>query len=705
MKMPQKLIAIFATLLIIMSFPFPAFTVNADKLVENTAQDYTCASDDAAAEEQQQATEAALTEAESLPLPDTDENLSQETTTMAEESGSSSDDILPAETAQEEEMELPLTDGGELPQESAAMIAEDAGIPVPDEAPQFTAHIEYSSQGYLVKGYFTDFTPDLCHIQPLYSLDGKNWQNGGVEWDLQWLGTEDKDKRKLLQNQICLYDSYEPLKSYLAGTLDRFCLKLQLTKESGITYESQTAVIDRGELQPIPEGIILTASFAPSMRVLERNPFRVYGKYQITINADSDADAVTAFLPDTLPIEVQIQPQNDISHTAICTIDCPVTWKPLSSPLPAAGESVTIPDAAEEIVIPCETLLKTPLGTFRLDEPLRVEQDAVLTDEVSLVLNAAPEDGNPTGVLTANKNVLEMSFHLKPTGATSIRAYTLSEGSSKWEEISEHLLLDAVNAQPSTANSGYASVLDSNQEPYRSYLEAVNAGKDPVPFFVGLKIEGGVYNGRQLILAWPNTYDPPLDLPEVGGSGGNQGNAGAGNKDDSTDEGQRPNLPQSQENEPDKADETQLPQNPQPLQNTALIPDVTDKSPLKLPPETQTAADIMTKEASTADITTRESSTAADITAKKASTAADSVIDTELDIPVDTMDTTVQPTAPAKIKAASDTHSSDGGEQADTLEKTVLNAENSSYNYLPLAAAAVIAGFYLVLFIRRTVRK
>ena len=288
-----------------------------------------------------------------------------------------------------------------------------------------------------------------------------------------------------------------------------------------------------------------------------------------------------------------------------------------------------------------------------------------------------------------------MSFHLKPTGATSIRAYTLSEGSSKWEEISEHLLLDAVNAQPSTANSGYASVLDSNQEPYRSYLEAVNAGKDPVPFFVGLKIEGGVYNGRQLILAWPNTYDPPLDLPEVGGSGGNQGNAGAGNKDDSTDEGQRPNLPQNQENEPDKAGETQLPQNPQPLQNTALIPDVTDKSPLKLPPETQTAADIMTK----------EPSTAADNTTKKASTAADSVIDTEPDIPVDTVDTTVQPTAPAKLKTASATHLSDERDQAETLEKTAHNAENSSYNYLPLAAAAVIAGFYLVLFIRRTVRK
>lgn len=645
MKMPQKLIAVSAALLI-MSVRLPAFTVYADEIEEE----------------------------EALSLPDPDENPSQETTADEETSCTPAEDMLPEETTAVE-TECSLPHGTEQTQEMEAETETQSDMTVPDEAPMFTAHIEYSSQGYCVKGSFSDFTPDLYHIRPLYSLDEKKWQDGIVEWDLR--GPE---------NQICLYDSHEPLKSYLSGTCDRFFLKLRLTMKNELTYETQTAVIDRGEPQPIPENVTPAAIFAPSIRLIDRNPFRVYGKYQITVRADSSAKDAAAHLPDTLPVEVQLPLQNDVSHTAICAVDCPVSWKPLSVTLPAAGESVTVPDAANELVIPAGTLLKTPLGIFRLDEPLPVEQDNIHTDEVRLVLNAVSEDGNPTGVLAATKNLLELSFHLKPTGAAAIQAYTLTKGDSKWKEIHGHALSEAVNAQPSTANSGYAAVLDSSQEPYRSYQAAVEAGNDPVPFFIGLKIKGGVYDGRQLVLAWPADYDLPPALPEVGGSGGNHGNAGSDNKDDGTDEGQRPSLPQNPEREPDAASRTDLPPNSAPLQNLALNQDVaaatepyTDEAATATPASVQTTTDNMTAEPSI---------------------AAGSITNTEPDIPTKTV---IQPAPSTKAKVSSVTPPPDKNTGTDSPEKPIRNSKNSG-NYLPLALAAAAVA-YLVLSIRRTNKK
>ncbi len=425
--------------------------------------------------------------------------------------------------------------------------SEEPDIPLPDEAPLFCANIEYSWEGYVVKGTFTEFPDDISHIHTLYSLDGDIWQECLEEWDLQLLGTEDPGELSQLQTQTCLYDSFEPLKSYLAGTLDRFHLKLRLTMKDGRAYESQTAVIDRGEPQPVPEGITLTASFAPSMRVLERNPFKYYGRYQITVSPTATPEEISAFLPNTLPIQVDLQ--QGIDFFAGDIVDCPVTWKSLSLPPLIAGESVTITEAAEEIVVPGGTLLRTPIGVYRLDEPLAVNQD-MFSDEVRLVLNVTAGDGNPTGVLCSENTGLDAAFDLKPTGATAIHAYAYSDQETGWVELPDLRLLDEVNSQPSTANSGYALVLRNDQEPYRSYLAAEAAENTPTPFIIGLKIEGGVYNGRQLVLTWPDTYELPLDLPEVGGAGGNENNAGSDNKGDSTEEGQRPNLPQKPEEKP-----------------------------------------------------------------------------------------------------------------------------------------------------------
>lgn len=435
---------------------------------------------------------------------------------------------------------------------------------VPEKAPAFSANIEYSHQGYHVKGRLTGFSPDIILIQTLYSLDQKNYQPCIRDWDLDFLEPEDADGLAYLQNPYCLYSNEEPLKSYLEGKFDRFYLKLRLTRKDGTTYETPATAIERNVLQAVPEGSALFAAFTSDMRILETRPFRFYGKYQLTVRENATPEEIAAFLPDTLPIEVQILPK-DICSSAIGIVDCPVAWKPLSLPQLIAGESLAIPDAAEEIVIPSGTSVNTPLGIFQLDEPLHMNRDGV-TDEIQLILNVIGKDEDPTGALSEENAGLEMAFHLKTTGAASIRAYTLSEGESGWTEFPCPALQNAINAQPSTASSGYAFVLDAASEPYRSYLAAKAAGNKPTPFFIGLKIEGGTYDGRQLVLTWPDTYELPLNLPKVGASGGNEGNAGSDNKNDSTATGQRPNLPQNPE---DKSEG--LP--PDNLQNTENKPE------------------------------------------------------------------------------------------------------------------------------------
>lgn len=421
-------------------------------------------------------------------------------------------------------------------------VQELANIPLPATAPGFTATLEHCSDGYIVKGHFSEFLPDTTFVQPQSSSDGDSWQNCGVEWNLRSLGDEDPDSRYALENQICLYETFEPLKSYLDGSQNRFWLRLLITRENGVTYETQAAVIERGESEQVPDDITCSASFAPTMLFRETNSaggFVYCGRYQLTVNESSSKEEIAAILPDTVPVQVELCKGK--KPFADCIIDCPVTWKSLSLPSLSAKESVILRDAAEEIVIPAGTLLSTPMGSFTLGEPLDIGQGSWLTDEVVLVLNVISGGEAPTGVLAINNNELKMAFDLKPTGATSIRTFTLAEGGTEWTEIPGLPLLDAINAQPSTASSGYTDILGSSEEPYRSYLDAEFSQKEPQPFLVGFKIEGGVYDGCQLILACPDTYDLPPDLV-VNGSGGNEGNAGSDNRDDSTEEGQRPNL-------------------------------------------------------------------------------------------------------------------------------------------------------------------
>lgn len=441
------------------------------------------------------------------------------------------------------------------------------------EAPAFDANIEYTSQGFLVRGEFTEFSSDISQIQPLCSLDGETYEACGVNWDLPW-PDDDENALKKLQRQVCLYSNQEPLKSYLGEKLDRFYLKLRIAKENGTSYKTRAALIDRGGPKPVPEGFTPAARFDSSIYVLEYRPFCHYGRYQLTISENATPEDVSSFLPDTLPVEVQFQKENDIPSFTKGVVNCPVTWKPISLPKLAAGETVTLADAAEEIVVPEGSPVTTPTGIFRLNEPLGLN-----TDEIRLVLNVIAEDENPAGALAAENTGLEIVFHLKPTGATAIQAYTLSQGETKWTKIPGLSLLNAVNAQPSTASSGYSPVLGRDQEPYRSYQKEIESGGTPDPFYIGLTIEGGVYGGKQLILAWPDTYDLPLSLPKLGGSGGNEANAGSDNKHDSTPEGQRPDLPQHSK---DSAEVNELPEDLlQNSKNTRLASPATGSRPKK----------------------------------------------------------------------------------------------------------------------------
>lgn len=460
--------------------------------------------------------------------------------------------------------------GETLPQKPVSEAAEYPNAPSQDQMPPFDAYIKQSWEGYAVRGIFTEFLPDTISVLPIYSLDGENWQPCPEPWKLTYLDSGDADELALLQDQICLYSTFEPLKSYLEGTLDRFYLKLHITREHGITYETQAAVIERGGPQNIPDGITPAATFPSNMLVIDKTakPFRCYGRYQLTVCADATPDEIAALLPNTLPVEVHLSEGFNAITSGI--VDCPVQWKPLSLSGLIAGESVNLFDAAEEIVVPAGTLLNTPTGIFRLDQPLGITEYP-FTDEIDLVLNVIPADENPAGVLADNYNGLEMAFHLKPTGATAIQAYVLSLGESKWKELPGLSLLQAIDAQPSTKNSGYTLLLSKESEPYRSYLSAAASGSTPTPFFIGLKIEGGIYDGKQLILPYPGTYELPPDLAVLG-SGGNEDNAGTDNKGDSTEEGQRPNLPHPPADEEEGKQPSELLPNPTDQTETATEP-------------------------------------------------------------------------------------------------------------------------------------
>lgn len=594
--------------------------------------------------------------------------------------------------------ELPQEPTTEPKTETETALQQTADASKKQTALEFHAEVAYSPEGYRVMGTFTEFPPDIVQIQPLYSKNNKSYQECGVEWDLEMIEAYHIAETKRL---ICLYFNNEPLKSYLNGSLDRFYLKLHLTDKNDILYETQTVLIDRGAPQPLPEEITASAWFASNIRVRQIRPLRYYGRYQITVKETATPKEISAVLPDTLPVEVQFMKGKNPYATGI--IDCPVTWKPLLLPSLTAGESVIIEDVAEEIIVPAGTSVRTPLGVFRLDESLNIESEYA-SDEVRLVLNVVSKDEKPTGALTAERDGLELAFHLKPTGATSIQTYVISENEKKWKKLPKHCglaLLDAINAQPSTANSGYALVLDNEQEPYRSYLAAQAQGTQPTPFFVGLKIKGGVYDGQELILAYPNTYDKPLNLPKFGGMGGNEGNAGATNKGDSTPEGQRPSLPQN--NDTKKEDQNT---NPSPSQTAKNITEenttLENTTELSAQPDFQNQQNIENDQtadrqnASTPTQSPNKGQTPnAIISGENVSeTTTAAIDDTQTEIQAESAYTAE--TLPAQNKLSA------GLAPTSQTQKTNQTANTTNHRWFLWIIAAAVIGFGIALYIRKT---
>lgn len=471
------------------------------------------------------------------------------------------------------------------PAAEAEEFSDSTALEVP---PAFYAKIESNFEGYRVMGTFTEFSPDICSIQPIYSLDGEIWNIiDYMEWDLQYLESEDANEVSKLQNQPCLLPSQEPLKSYLAETLDSFYIKLRITRKNGITYDSQPVCIERSSTpQPVPEEYSPQAKFDFSLLVSERNPrLNYYGQYQLTVKADASWEDIAALLPSTLPVEVQFENQQDIWKGLI---NCPVTWKPQSLPALTAGDSITISDAAEEIIIPGGTLVNTPAGSFQLKEPLPLGDGMVITDEVRLILNVVSENESPKAGLSLERTDLEIVFDLKPTGASSFHIYALSEGAPQWTKLFDSSIPETINSLLSSAGGYHVLLLSNEQEPLRSYLAAQNAGEAATPFLIGLEIEGGVYDKQRLILSWPGTYEIPVKIPVFGtGAGGNENNAGAANKGDSTSDGRRPNLPEASK-EDSKIDISIEDQ------THPAAADVPDNAAVTIPiPKMQPAADIV----------------------------------------------------------------------------------------------------------------
>lgn len=568
-------------------------------------------------------------------------------------------------------------------------------------APSFHAYIEYSFQGYFVKGSLTEIPSDISLIQPLYSMDGTAYQICGEPWDLHLMNEKESGAQEKLHNQICLYSNQEPLKSYLDGKTNRFYLKLRLELKDKTAYETQAALIDRGSPQPVPEDLRPEATFAHTIAVSEMRPFRRYGSYQITVSSGASYEEISSCLPDTLPVEIQLSKENQMITNGV--IDCPVTWKPLSLPPLTAGESITIHDAAEEIIVPEGSLLTTPTGIFRLDKPLKLSEEYGLSDEVRLVLNVVSEDKEPSGALKEENNGLEMAFHLKPTNATAIYAYVWSENNPVWTNLPDLPLTEAVNAQPSTPSSGYTLVISPDQEPYQSYLLEKAAGNNPSPFLIGLTIKGGIYDGKSLILPWPETYDIPPALPMLGGSGGNEANAGSDNKNDGTQEGQRPNLPQNpQENSGlDKLTENLLqnlgrilPATGQQAKTSrdfvSLIQKTSAEQPLTnpfAPEKTPAETDTDTKDRTTYAKTNADNGDRT-TTGKTDTDSGNRTTTTETD--TDNGNRTETAETDAKNYGQAETNETDSGETPSLQEMPDRStADKNRHTFPPLAAAAV----------------
>ncbi|MEG0376943.1 MAG: hypothetical protein RR614_00540, partial [Eubacterium sp.] len=176
-------------------------------------------------------------------------------------------------------------EGGDIETE-AVRFSHNKTYPIPEIPPPFTAQIEMDVQGYYqVNGKFTEFPPNVMRVRPMYSLDGEKYHAVDEwisnDWYLNDLGTEEAQKQYFLENQLCVMAHQEPLKSYLDKKLDQFYIRLQITTEDGVSYDTRASLIERGTPKPLPEDRAFCAAFPFTMRAAQggENPFEGYGQY------------------------------------------------------------------------------------------------------------------------------------------------------------------------------------------------------------------------------------------------------------------------------------------------------------------------------------------------------------------------------------------------------------------------------------------
>lgn len=405
--------------------------------------------------------------------------------------------------------------------------------PIPDSPPPFTAKVELDPQGYYqVNGRFTDFPPNVARVRPMYSLNGKDYkiieEANPKDWFLGNFGTDDPEKKRNLENQICIMSYEEPLRSYKAKKIDRFYMRLQITTEDGDSYNSEAALIERGAPQPLSQDTYVRATFPFTMRVIpeEVNRGGFYGQYQIVVREDATAEAVYGLLPDTLPMEVQILQKGTNKFLTSGSVECNVMWNELPSIKLTSGGAVTIQDAASELVAPAGSEVVTPLGIYILPDPLSFDQES-LSDDVQLMLNPIGKEEKPDVSLSnstwLNDGILSLAFRKKPSGATSIKAYSFVNAGDEWKEICDLLNQRDLNHNQAAELYGYVNILRPDESPLEDYLY----GEIP-EFKIGLIIEGGTFDGERVILPWPGDYDPPEEIVEPDSSEGNENNAGSG---------------------------------------------------------------------------------------------------------------------------------------------------------------------------------
>lgn len=451
-------------------------------------------------------------------------------------------------------LKLYITREGEDIQTETVKFSHNNSYLLPETPPAFTAKIQLDSQGYHeIVGKFTELPPNVARVRPMYSLNGQDYQPINEEyfndWYLNSMGTENVQEQFFLENQVCALSYHEPLKSYRAMKLDHFYIRLQITTEIGETYHTQATFIARGEPQPLPENTTAYATFPFTMRVPEEyeQPTYPYGQYQITAKENATAEEIGKLLPDMLPIEVQILQKDSDELLTWGRVNCKVMWKALPPLSLTAGEAMTIPDAIHSIAIPAGAEVATPLGTYILPTPLSFSKPGI-NDKVQLVIDAVPKDGKPEVSLRENDffntrgdyGALSLAFHQKPSGATSIKAYSFVNEDENWEEICDLLNYRDLNHNQSASLYGFVNLLHPNESPLSDYLRGEIPG-----FFIGLKIEGGTFDGEQVILPWPGDYNPPKEIFEPDSSEGNRGDVGSGGdeQDNAGNSGHRPNLP------------------------------------------------------------------------------------------------------------------------------------------------------------------